>query len=74
MTFSHKDAMNLKNEMKPLFLFVGVFSSKQKLFWNPGLTFMSSGIVGLPVLCSLQIVTVFPREKYVPMYNRHPDF
>ena len=56
MTFSHKDAMNLKNEMKPLFLFVGVFSSKQKLFWNPGLTFMSSGIVGLPVLCSLQIV------------------
>lgn len=38
MTFSHNDAMNLKNEMKPLFLFVGVFSSKQKLFWNPGLT------------------------------------
>ena len=63
MTFSHKDAMNLKNEMKPLFLFVGVFSSKQKLFWNLGLTFMSSGIVGLPVLCSLQIVILILLEE-----------
>ena len=29
MTFSHKDAMNLKNEMKPLFLFVGFLAQNK---------------------------------------------